>query len=666
MAQTPENPPNAAENAVLVADHTSRKQNEIDSPLLRLKRLAWQLGLLFLLYGLCRILFINVHRAVWQAAVSDFRVLWGGLRFDASAIAMTNALFIVLSLLPFAFVQRRGWQALLRGLFVGVNAIALLANLVDVAYFPFIHKRMQADALRFVTGEKGSDFYTLLPSFLLQYWYLVAVYAGLLWLLVKGYNRSLRFKTAFSGSRVRRYVSNTALFIVMAGMTLLAIRGGFQLIPVNVVNAGEVAGLQQAAAVLNTPFSILTTTERRELPERRYFEESELAFNGIHFPENGASFRKKNVVVILVESLSKRYVGTLGGSIPTPFLDSLLGQSLLFTNGFANAQESIQGIPAVLAGIPSWQDEPYIFSSYATNRMASLANMLTPYGYTTAFFHGGKNGTMGFDVFTKLAGYESYYGKTEYGNDADYDGHWGIWDEPFLQFTAQKLQTLPQPFTAAVFTLNTHHPFEIPEKYRKQFYEEGHPIRSCVRYADYALGQFFAAARTQPWYPNTLFVITADHASPRLEEGDYPLLNNHRIPIAFFAPDGSLSPRRDSAFANQIDILPTVLDYLHYPVPYFAFGKSLLEPAGAHATLSYIGGVYTFADSVYVYQFDGEKPLSIYNWTTDPYWQNNLASQLQGTPEYQRLDRETKSRIQLFNHTIRNNKMWVDTTAAVR
>ena len=153
----------------------------------------------------------------------------------------------------------------------------------------------------------------------------------------------------------------------------------------------------------------------------------------------------------------------------TPFIDSLIQESLVFTNGFSNGRRSIEGIPAVIAGIPSLMNSPFITSAYSGDKFYSLPYLLKQEGYNTSFYHGGTNGTMGFDNFCKAAGIDAYYGRYEYNNDKDFDGNWGIFDEPFLQFMAKSLDKTPQPFMASVFTLSSHHPYTIPEKYKNKF-----------------------------------------------------------------------------------------------------------------------------------------------------------------------------------------------------
>ena len=179
------------------------------------------------------------------------------------------------------------------------------------------------------------------------------------------------------------------------------------------------------------------------------------------------------------------------------FLISLLQHSATFTFSYANGRKSIDGLPSVVASIPSL-GVPYFLSPYSGNKINSVSSLLKGKGYHTSFFHGAPNGSMGFQAFMNTAGVGQYYGMSEYDNDDDFDGIWGIWDDKFLQFFARKLNEFPQPFTSILFSVSSHHPFEIPSTFKDQF--KGGPlvIHKCVQYADYALKEFFRTASSMP------------------------------------------------------------------------------------------------------------------------------------------------------------------------
>ncbi|MBL7828899.1 MAG: sulfatase-like hydrolase/transferase [Saprospiraceae bacterium] len=617
-----------------------------------------QVGILLLGYFLGRVAFVLANAEHFSDALKWHvlvQLFMQGMVFDLSAIFLTNLIYVILVLLPFSFTLKQRYQRTLFYLFLIPNCLFLLSNFIDAAYFPFTGKRMQADALLFVTGAKGDDFFRLLPSFLWEYWYLWLFSIGLGLAVWKIYQFSLRFDTVVEPNRRNKNWS-IALLVCGLGITLLAARGGLQVRPLDFIHAAEWTDVQNIPILLNTPFSIIKSADKKRLQDIEFFPEQELnnQDKGIHLPDSGAVLKPLNVVVIMVESLSKEYVSCLNGKSKTPFLDSLFSKGLLFANGFANAKESIQGIPAILASIPSLQNDPFIFSPYSGNKITSIANLLKPYGYQSAFFHGGKKGTMGFDAFAALAGFDQYVGMEQFPDQTQFDGHWGIWDEPFLQFTATSLDQMQQPFVGAVFTLNTHHPFKMPEQYSSRFNMKGHPILGCVRYADYALEQFFRTAEKMPWYANTLFVITADHIGPKIGRSNY--IQNYSIPICFFLPDGSLKAR-NASLASQIDILPSVMHLLNYPEPFFAMGNNLFSKDNYPFTITYNAGVYTCMDSAYCYQFNGMSGKGLYRWQTDPGLSINYAGR--GLSAQKNHDMKIKKFIQLFNGSMIHNRMHI-------
>lgn len=623
--------------------------------------LAYQLAGILFLYFLCRLLFIAINQAEFNFPSFNGLLFWflAGLRFDLSAVFLTNSLFILIALLPLPIAGNKYYKGIKKALFIIPNSFFLLLNCIDIAYYPFVHKRMSADAVLFITGQKGTEFFSLLPGFIVENWYVLLFYIAVVALLVYLYKRSSTDNSVVKPT-LKRYVTSVIALLLISGITVLSIRGGLQKKPLNVIHASEMVDVQYIPIVLNTPFTVIKTYNKKTLNEIRYFLEEDFddCEKALHSPAGKQAFNRQNVVIIIVESLSKNYVSYFDGAGKTPFLDSLFAESMVFPNGFANAKESIQGIPAVLSAIPSLQDEPFIFSYYATNRITSVANLLKKEGYNSSFFHGGANGTMGFNSYSSLAGFDRYVGRDEYNNEKDFDGNWGIWDEPFLQFMGKELSKMPQPFVSSVFTLNTHHPFIVPAQYKDRFKQTGHAILPMVEYADYSLAQFFKFAKTTDWYKNTLFVITADHTGPKINTESTNVLDDYLIPIVFFKPDGSLKGA-DQKIANQIDILPSLMHLLGYPHPFFSQGKNLFADACDNFAVNYNSGVYQYIDSTYCYQFDGQKQIGFYNWKTDAAFKKNLtAGEFSGKIENSA--ENLKKFIQTFNNSMISNKMMVE------
>ena len=540
-------------------------------------------------------------------------ILWAmvyGLRFDLSAILLSNLLFLLAAFfIGIGSVRGRGINVILF-LFIVSNAVFILLNFIDTAYFPFVQRRLHSDSLLFITGDKGWEILNLLPVFLWQY--------GLLWLLFglvcfvfykiseSIFNDWRAESKALSPFRFKSFVAGIIGWLLVI---LVGVRGGWQLRPLQVINASEMAGVDLAPAVLNSTFSLLKTLNKKALHAVEYQQKGPLRLcnQGLQSVDSTPDmFQGKNVVVLIVESLSKQYISFFNGRSATPFLDSLMEESIVFTNAFANARESVQGIPAIMASIPSWMDEAFIFSAYANNKINALPGILSAEGYHTSFFHGAATGTMGFNSFCQSAGISVYSGKEDYPfADRDFDGHWGIWDHAYLPWMASRLSEFPQPFFSSVLTLNSHHPFRIPDVFKNQFKRKGHPVLSSISYADHALRLFFLEAKKQPWYDNTLFVITADHTGPNTDVLK-TRMDDYRIPLLFFQPQNKIC-RLDSTIVNQVDIMPTILSLLGHEKPLFSVGQNMFSAKCKPHAINYNAGVFYYADERWFFMHNGEK-----------------------------------------------------------
>jgi phosphoglycerol transferase MdoB-like AlkP superfamily enzyme len=589
-----------------------------------------------------------------------------GIRFDISAILIINAPYILLLILPFRFRYNRVYKGIVHAYFYIINIIALASNYIDLVYFRFTLKRMTADIFNYL--GVGGDFGALVPQFLRDFWYVALIWLLSCALLVWWSNR-FRIKEP-SGARGGKgvflyYFIQSLLFLVFSFIAIIGIRGGFQLRPVNLITAGNYTTAKNVPLILNTPFSIAKTFSNQALPTVRYFrQEKDLSriYTPVHKGKPG-SFRNYNVMIIIMESFSLEHIGFFNRDLDngkyagfTPFLDSLAGKSLAF-RGFANGKTSIQGIPALLSSIPSLMNESFIQSSYATDRYASIASLLKPKGYTSAFFHGGTNGTMGFDSYTKIAGFDHYFGRTEYHNEKDYDGKWGIRDEEFFQYAARKTGEMKPPWVVSIFSLSSHHPYYVPSKYRDKF-RKGHlPIQESIMYADYSLRKFFESARRMPWFENTLFVITADHTS----EGYYPYYQSdagqYAIPIIYYRHGSDLSGQ-PKAITQQIDILPSILDHLGFEKDYLAYGTSVFDPAAPRFSIHYIQGIYSLLRDGYLLEFDGTRSTGLFDLRTDNLQRNNLVSK--GLPVKGTMELFMKAFIQQYNNRIIENRLTTD------
>ena len=401
----------------------------------------------------------------------------------------------------------------------------------------------------------------------------------------------------------------------------------------------------------------------------QYFsqEEAEAIFSPIHINEIEANGRlgKTNVVVLILESFSKEYIGFYNQDIAdyqgyTPFLDSLLAHSVSYKHSFASGRKSIDAMPSVLSSIPMLI-EPYIVTPYSTNAVSSLAACLREEGYATAFFHGAPNGSMGFQAYARSAGFEHYYGMNEYDGIEAFDGTWAIWDEEFLQYYARTMSQMQEPFMTAVFTASSHHPFRVPERYEGVFPNGEKPIHPCVGYTDHALRKFFEYAQKQDWYDNTLFIITADYTNQVTLPQYTTAKGLFEVPIAFYSQQLEQGVFHEQGTVSQTDIMPSVLAYLGYQKPFFAFGEDALTRAKKHPwAVCYNHPAYQLLTDSTLVQFDGKQVCGIYNYLNDPLLQYNLANEAVDSTQVAYL----RAYIQQYIYRLTTNQLTIKTNGS--
>ncbi len=618
-----------------------------------------KIGIAFLFLTLSNIAFFFLNFSYFsndRIADISLAILWG-LAFELSAFLTINAPLFILLFFSHTIYSNRFIDFLTKTLFYVVNSIAISLNIIDSGYFPFTLKRISADFFGLLLSNQNEFnflLWDLIRDYSLHFFILLAF--NILFIYFAGkYPLKPKQPKKFSFQKL-------LLNILYAGLIILFIRGPF-VRPLSIVDAGRHSKAHLIPVVLNSPFTMIHSLGYKSLRPKKFYDEQTL--NNIYSPEHPGDttqpFRQRNVVIIILESFSKEYSAYLNPRIRkekatgyTPFLDSLMRQSIVF-DGYANGKTSVEGIPSVVSGIPSLMDKALIFSAYSSNQIHSIASYLKKEGYYGAFFHGGTNGTMNFQPFAKNAGFDDYFGRTEYGNDKDFDGNWGIFDEPFLQFMARKLDHFPKPFDATVFTLSSHHPYTIPSQYKNKFSGGKLPILKSIEYADFSLRKFFQSISRKAWFQNTIFVFSADHTAVSRDKFFSNSLGQYAIPIFIYDPQAS--PVRIHSIMQQTDILPSILDYLHYPYCAFAFGQSVFDSTRLHFSVHYRNGIYEMiTDSLYA-NFDGQslKINKLFEYRKDSLLRHNKVRKDRLTGE--KLERLIKAYVQQYNERMIHNRL---------
>ncbi len=599
---------------------------------------------------LCQFIFLLSNYNEYSSVLGKenwWMLIKGNIVFATPAVCYMNSLYILLLLFPLHYKEGKVMQQITKLAYVIPNSLGVLAELCDCIYIRFTNQRTTFNVFKEFNNE--GNIVQIIVNNAIQHWLLLIGCIIIIWGLhrfftpaKKDFGKSLLCHVKICNDVARYYIWRIIAFLIIVPLMIIGIRGGTgkAVRPITLINAYEYVNSPEAAVlVINTPFSVIRTVMTRAFEPRHWFSEDELKriYTPVKQPKPNTPMNKKNVVIIILEGFGKEYIGAYNqrstGTL-TPNLDGIIAKSKSYLYSYGNGSKSIDGMPSILSSIPMFV-QPFVTSDVSLNNISSIAKELGHIGYNSSFFHGAPNGSMYFMAYANQSGFNQYYGLTEYEElygKGDYDGTWAIWDEPFLQYYAKCMDEMKEPFITSVFTATSHDPYNIPEEYKDVFLGGDDPFLKSVQYSDFALGQFFEYAKKQNWYNNTLFVITADHTNHSLEERYRTASGMMEVPVIFFSPIGEhpFEPGMDSTkIAQQIDIMPTVLDYIGYNRPYIAFGKSLIStPAEECYAVNYGHELFRYYKGDYILLFNGKKnnphPISLYNLRDDILMEKNI------------------------------------------
>ena len=558
-----------------------------------------------------------------------FYLCYIGLTFDTSAILYSNVLFILISLIPFKNYSSESFQKKMMILYFTTNLITYSTNFFDFIYYRFSQSRLTTRVFDILENETNKM--SLAGSFIYNYWHVFIFFFVMVFLWITLYRKiNLKKYSPKYSFKLISFSTITSLMIIF--LCVVGMRGGLgnATRPINMVDAHRFVkkGIH-ADFVLNSPFCFIRTFNKNHFNKKFFMEESEVdkILNPVR-KVNDSIYSKPNVMILVMESFGREYIGAFNKSRKienyvsyTPFLDSLSNHSLIFTNAFANGRQSIEALPSILASVPSFK-VPFTSSPYSNQEIQSLVSVFKDKGYSTSFFHGAPNGSMGFLGLSNILGFDNYFGKNEFNDNSLYDGYWGIWDEPFLNYVKNETDKLEEPFFSTFFSLSSHEPFYVPKEYKGVFPMGDVQMHQVIGYSDNALKLFFDSAKNEPWFENTLFIITADHTNQFWYTFYSSPINRFAIPILFYHPNGSFKGVNDE-LTHQMDIFPSIVDLVGYEKPINSWGRSLFSNSGKPFSIHFSGTVYHFITEKYILVFDGDSVIGIYD-REDQWLTNNL------------------------------------------
>lgn len=563
------------------------------------KRFLWLLAA----YFVSRLFFFLYNHALFVDDSSWLitQAFFHGVVFDISAIFFSNAVLILLWMLPARVLARPSIARFDRVLFAVINFICIGLNFIDVEFVRFIGKRFSYEYLSLHQDVEEQSL-----GIFFVYWKFFAALLLLTGILVWFYPK-------FKPAPKENWVSGGAWRVAVIALTILGMRGGFGFKPLHPMDAYFTNKPELGLLTLNTFFNVIKTRRDHEIVSQKYFDRNADAFARVRAmseptrPALGVT-KGFNVVVLIVESLSTEDMG-VANSYPgyTPFLDELTKKSFYFRNNFANARRSIDGVPAVLCGLPALMPESIIMSDFVKDRLDCFPKLLHAYGYESWFLHGAHNGSFHFDTFSNIAGFDHFVGRNEfpYRDESNFDPYWGVMDEPMLQYAAELLDKAKKPMMLSVFTLSSHNPYYIPPHLRGKFPKGDNVIDESIGYADYSIRKFFETAEKKPWFNKTIFVITGDHthATDRPEYLGNGELGHYRVPLIVYVPglDKKIAAEKVKPeplrITQQIDVLPSVMDLLGIQNPdRLLLGASVFDRGIPGRAYNNLDGFYFYID----------------------------------------------------------------------
>lgn len=588
---------------------------------------------LYIVFFAVQIVFYFYNNAIIDPIPSGelWNLIKGAFVFNSVSIFYINLPFILFSFVPLFFVVRSGYQKFVAIWFTVSNSFALLLHIADVFYYPFKLARISNEDLHYFAADNNLQ---LLGAFFVDYWYGFIVTALLVWGIYYFAKRTIpRFTQPLTW---KFYTSNAVALVACSVFAFYMIRGGNFSASTRPIHLSDVTiyakNPTHSSLILSNPFCLLRTLGTT-VSYPKYFETPEelhAHFNPVQSIDSTVQRHYRidehtNIVFIILESFGAAHLQRLNAEHHqnyTPFLDSLMGEALLFTNAYQNGKRSMDALPAIWASIPSFKKE-FMSLPQSVAPISPLPRILANKGYSTAFLHGALHSSMGFVAFGNASGVQQFFCREEYEQERgtnDFDGKWGIWDHAFLPFAQEKISTLKEPFMATIFTLSSHHPFALPPQSNLEQFKGGTlPIYRTLQYTDEALRQFFASARKQPWFENTLFVITADHASGQehAEWGQVP--RNFAVPLLFYKENSNFKGSVNNVMGH-IDVFPTILGMIQHREPFFAFGKDVfaLENPENHSTVNYYGGYFNFEKRNNTFLFNEKEISAVYSTKWQP------------------------------------------------
>lgn len=526
-----------------------------------------------------------------------------GLRMDVvtlCAIVLIPALTLLL--LPNSVLQKaRPWVA---GLF---SAVAAVLVYMEVATVPFVAQYDSRPNHLFIDylAYPQEVFGTIWAGYKLEILVAVVLVTLTVRLMWRGLNWLMDNATPWSAKKRLLVWPLVLLLLVLGGRSSLGVR------PVNISTAAFSSDHLANQLALNSTYSLGYALYRRgnetdggslygRLSQQEIIQRVR-AQSGIaptafvegevptlhHQTVVKPRRRPYNLVILLEESLGAEYVGALGGLPLTPNIDALSKEGMLLTRLYSTGTRTVRGLESVSAGFLPTASRSVVTLDLSQRGFFTIAELLKRQGYSTEFIYGGNSDFDNMRAFFYGNGFQNVVDEQAFSHPT-FHSTWGVSDEDLVQRANQEFVAHgDQPFFALMLSTSNHEPFDYPAGRIEPYEQPLNTVHNAMKYADYAIGEFFKLAKQEAYFKNTVFLVVADH-NTRVYGADLVPINKFHIPGLIIGPD--VKPQRFDKLASQIDLLPTLLDLMGLEADHPMVGHDLLAQAPdepGHAIMQY-------------------------------------------------------------------------------
>lgn len=444
----------------------------------------------------------------------------------------------------------------------------------------------------------------------------VVVYSLLLFLSNKFINR----KIALLQSTDKKWI-NTVALMLLAGLFIIPLRGGFQLAPLNQSSVYFSDNNFANHAAINAPWnfmhSVSHNTDARTNPFIYVDAKEALAikdslFNGKQHNENILQLpanAKPNIIFIVWESFTEKatHLQREGVEI-TPRFNELKKEGIYFSNIYATGDRTDKGIVGILSGYPSQPVTSVVKTPVKAARLPMISKVLAGQGYNTSFYYGGELEFANMKAYLLGGGFKKFISKNDF-DPRDHNSKWGAHDGVVMKKLTEELSKEMVPFFCTWLTLSSHEPFEVPVPAAFKTSDETSMFLNSLHYTDAVVYDFIQQCKQQPWWSNTLVVIAADHGHRQPATGKK--IDDFKMPLLLLG--GALLQKGmvNERIGSQVDIAATVLSQLHTPSTAFVWSRNLLDSSSLPWAYFCFNNGYGFVQAGNYFIFDnvGKKPI---------------------------------------------------------